>query len=317
MELATTVAEAGEGQLIQESLFVEVGGGERLHLRRIRTGTTGPAVLLVHGAISNGRVFYSDSGRGLAPWLARRGYDAFVLDLRGRGRSLPPIGAGSAHGQTETIVGDLPAALEAIDALRPGAALYCVAHSWGGVYFSSALARRPDWARRVRACVYFGSKRSIRVRNWRRLVEIDFIWQRAASWIVRRHGYLDAARYRIGMEAETAKSLRQSQQWVREDEWRDSDDGFDYRAALARVELPPTLYLAGRADACRGHADDVARFVAESGRHRSRLQLLGKPEGMARDYGHVDMLTSAVAEREVFPLVAEWLAAPPERLTAS
>ncbi|MFC4158085.1 alpha/beta fold hydrolase [Chitinimonas lacunae] len=299
----------------QESLFIDVDGGDRLHLRRIRTGSAGPALLLIHGAISNGRVFYSERGRGLGPWLARRGYDVFVLDLRGRGRSEPSIDRRSAHGQTEAITIDLPAAFGLIETLRPAAPLGCVAHSWGGVYLSSCLARRPELARRVAASVYLGSKRSIRVRNWRRLLEIDLIWQRAASWIVRRHGYLDAARYRIGMEAETAKSLRQSQEWVRAKDWRDSDDGFDYAAALKQQCLPPTLYLAGRADPCRGHADDVARFIAESGPHLHRLQLLGRNEGLSRDYGHVDMLTSEAAEREVYPLIVQWLDDHLEQLT--
>jgi pimeloyl-ACP methyl ester carboxylesterase len=51
----------------------------------------GPGVLLLHGAVSNGRIFASHSGHGLALFLAGHGYDIHVLDLRGRGRSTPPI----------------------------------------------------------------------------------------------------------------------------------------------------------------------------------------------------------------------------------
>ncbi|WP_373282118.1 alpha/beta fold hydrolase [Chitinimonas koreensis] len=88
---------------------------------------------MVHGAIANARTFYSERGKGLGPWLARRGYDVYVLDLRGRGASLPKIDRRARHGQTESIRDDLPAALAEIVRLRgESVALHLVAHSWAG-----------------------------------------------------------------------------------------------------------------------------------------------------------------------------------------
>ncbi|WP_211236899.1 alpha/beta fold hydrolase [Chitinimonas koreensis] len=304
----------------QASLFFDApppaviaGQPDRLHLRRIHAGLDGPgpgspAVLMVHGAIANARTFYSERGKGLGPWLARRGYDVYVLDLRGRGASLPKIDRRARHGQTESIRDDLPAALAEIVRLRgESVALHLVAHSWGGVLLSSMLARRPDWAVRVRSSVYLGSKRSIRVWNWRRLYEIELFWNRAANLWLRRDGYLPAARLGMGADDETAKSLRQSQRWVRERGWVDGDDGFDYAAALRQGGLPPTLYLVGGNDPVRGHERDVRRFAAESGPHPHAIRLLARRGGLGRDYGHVDMLTHAQAEQEVYPLVLDWL----------
>ncbi len=59
---------------------------------------------MLHGAVENGKIFYSDSGRGLAPFLARRGFDVYVGDLRGRGESRPHISRSSRYGQTEAIM---------------------------------------------------------------------------------------------------------------------------------------------------------------------------------------------------------------------
>jgi pimeloyl-ACP methyl ester carboxylesterase len=96
------IAAAIEPPVREELLAVPLPDGARLALRRFHRGDGGP--VLLHGAIENGRIFYSRSGRGLAPFLAREGFDAFVADLRGRGDSQPPIGPRSSHGQTESIV---------------------------------------------------------------------------------------------------------------------------------------------------------------------------------------------------------------------
>ena len=59
-----------------EDLRVPVTATETLYLKRFRSAQAqAPAVLMVHGMMSNGRVFYSQGGKGLAPWLARQGYE--------------------------------------------------------------------------------------------------------------------------------------------------------------------------------------------------------------------------------------------------
>ncbi|RQO76165.1 esterase [Aquitalea sp. FJL05] len=290
----------------QQDLYVEVEQ-QRLHLRRIWREADGPPVLLVHGVMADGRIFYSDSGKGLAHFLADAGYDVFVADLRGRGRSTPKIDATSRHGQTEIICQDLPALHAAIFKLKGGQRLHWMAHSWGGVHMSSCLLRYPQLAAQVASLVYFGSKRSIAVRNLRKWLEVDLIWNIAARWLIRCYGYLPARRIGLGADDETEKSHRQSKRWAKLRPWVDSDDGFDYGAAARHVSLPPALYFAARNDPCRGHVDDVRRFRDESGPHLSRLRLLGRAAGHWHDYDHVSLLTHPDAPADHFPLVLDWL----------
>lgn len=291
----------------QESLYLPVSHGHRLHLRRISQQRTGPVVLMLHGAIANGRIFYSESGKGLGPYLARQGFDVFVLDLRGRGGSTPSIQQQANHGQSETIGEDLPAVMAYLQQLRPDAVVHWIAHSWGGVLMSSALARHPALARQVRSCVYFGSKRSVRVWNWRKLLEVDLVWKGIAPWIAKRCGYLPARRLKMGADDETLQSLSDSVAWVRPGPWRDPVDDFDYGAACRSGALPPILYLVGKDDPCRGHLADVQRFRAESGEHPARIHVLSKAGGHRHDYDHVSMLTHPDAEADHFPLVLAWL----------
>ncbi|TDR82738.1 alpha/beta fold hydrolase [Paludibacterium purpuratum] len=293
---------------LENDLFVAVTAHDRLRLRRIRRPDAGEAVLLVHGAMANGRIFYSNSGKGLAHYLALNGYDVFVLDLRGRGGSTPAIDKRARHGQTESIRDDIPAAHRAIRALKGSAPIHWMAHSWGGVLMHSALLRDPDLISDVTSCVYFASKRSVRVKNWQRCLKVDLFWNGAAHLISRTVGYLPTRAMGLGPDNESRLSHAQSSRWVRHSHWVDPVDGFDYGAAAKHATLPPTLYFAAYHDPCLGHRDDVRRFRDESGPHYSRVHLLGRSTGHRQDYDHASLLTHPDTIEDHFPLVLRWLA---------
>ena len=125
------------------SLFLpSLDGHHQLHVKRVRQPThppthlihlihstftqirsssssnSAPVCVLFHGAISDGRVFYSvKSQKGLGCYLAREGCDVFVADFRGRGASVPPISERHDHGQHELIVDDVRAVSDGVAAL--------------------------------------------------------------------------------------------------------------------------------------------------------------------------------------------------------
>ena len=291
----------------QESISVPLASGDILNMERFFSDTEGPPVLMVHGAIENGRIFYSASGKGLAPFLARSGFDVFVADLRGRGKSSPPIGPGASFGQTEAITEDIPALMAAIKRRRGSVPQHWIAHSWGGVLLTSFLARFPECAPQVASLVYFGSKRTVRVRNLQRLLKVELVWNRFCPLACRLWGYLPARQMGIGSDSETVDSYRQSAQWVRSDRWVDGGDGFDYGTAVRRVALPPIWYLAAANDRALGHPDDVRRFMESAGEQQCRYTVLSRRNGNRHDYDHIDMLTHPDALVDHFPQVVAWL----------
>ncbi|PTB97869.1 hypothetical protein C9994_00645 [Marivirga lumbricoides] len=100
--------------ITSESHFIEKEG-YNLHLRRFFTPDAKASIFLLHGSIEDGRIFYSKSGKGLAPFLAQNGYDVFVADLRGKGKSTPNISPESDFGQKEAIMEDMPAFMDYIN----------------------------------------------------------------------------------------------------------------------------------------------------------------------------------------------------------
>ncbi len=291
----------------QQSIPVPSTSGAVLTLQRFTGAAAGPPVLMLHGAIENGRIFYSESGKGLAPYLAENGFDVYVIDLRGHGKSMPPIDRNSRFGQTEAITQDIPACIEAVRRIRGPVQQQWIAHSWGGVLFTSVLARFPELIKQVDSLVYFGSKRTIRIWNIHRILKVDLVWKWVCPLACRIAGYLPARQLRIGSDSETAKFYRQSAAWVRNDAWIDSDDGFDYAKAIKKLSLPPTWYIAAVNDHALGHPNDVQDFMAAAGKQDCRYTLLSRENGNRHDYDHINMLTHPDAALDHFPQVLEWL----------
>jgi predicted alpha/beta hydrolase len=288
------------------SIPVPLAGGALLNLERFTGAEPGPPLLLLHGAIENGRIFYSASGKGLAPYLAKNGFDVFVADLRGRGKSRPPIGRGACFGQTEAITEDIPAFINAVRKIRGDIPQQWLAHSWGGVLFSSFLARFPEYAPTVSSLVYFGSKRTIRVWNIWRIVKVELVWKWLCPLACRLFGYLPARQMHIGSDSETIRSYQQSATWVKNDAWIDAD-GFDYGTAIQKRSLPPIWYLAAANDHALGHPDDVRDFMASAGEQECRYTILSRANGNRHDYDHITMLTHPDSAQDHFPKVLEWL----------
>lgn len=292
--------------MMDASYYISISPTEQLHLYRLYSNPNGPVVFMLHGAIENGRIFYSnDNQRGLGPYLAQQGFDVYIPDLRGRGLSWPKINRHSHHDQTTAITEDIPAFLRKIVELRGDSPQYWVAHSWGGVLLSAYYARFGEYRHVVKSMVYFATKRRVAVWNWPRVFYVDLMWGVVAPLLTKLFGYLPAKAFHLGPDNETRGFQAQCLRWVREKNWIASD-GFNYAKAISEINLPPILYLAGASDRALGHPEDVCRFMMESGIVSGRFLVLAKSTGYRHDYGHVDILTHRLAEQAVFPLVLDW-----------
>ena len=100
--------------LQEESIFVPLSTTDTLHIKRFYENAEGEPVFMIHGSIENGKIFYSKSGKGYAPYMASQGYDVFVVDLQGRGESTPTMNKNSHYGQLDVIKTDMPACIKKI-----------------------------------------------------------------------------------------------------------------------------------------------------------------------------------------------------------
>lgn len=290
----------------QQSLWLSAGQ-QKLHLMRFCGSERGVPVFMVHGSVEDGHIFYSDSGKGLAPWLACRGFDVFVADLRGRGKSSPAVSAASHWGLREMMEEDFPAMLAEIERLCGTVPQHWIAHSWGGVMQLAYLARWSAHAP-IASLTFFGTKRSIYSWSLRKLLMLGLGWSVIGELLTRVWGYLPARKFGFGSENESAATYRQTRRWVTKEMWRDSQDGFDYAAALKGLALPPALYITGAGDKVLGDARDVRYLMLETGvDQRNKLVIAGKLAGFKHNYDHIDLLTHRDAPADVFVHIEKWL----------
>lgn len=296
-----------EMMIKQTSLYCELTNQQTLHLRHIyKEGVNGPCIFFMHGAVENGKIFYSEKNKGLAPYLAEQGFHCYVADLRGRGKSLPAISKTSMYGQTEAILEDFPAMLAFIESHHGSFPKYWVAHSWGGVLMNSYFARFPEVINKVASCVYFGSKRSLYNHHISKYFQANLLWFGLAHLYTKKYGFLPAKKLKWGSDNETRKSHRQSALWAKRAPWVDSDDGFDYAKVLKNKALPPVLHVAGVNDKALAQPVDIEKFIDESGCGIQKMTIYGRKYGYSFDYGHIDMLTHTLAHQDQFKDLISW-----------
>jgi alpha-beta hydrolase superfamily lysophospholipase len=308
------------------SHFIEPVANVRLHLQEIYAAdptsaknlSDRGAVLFLHGSIENGRIFYSEKGRGLAAFLAQQGYHCYVADLRGRGKSEPVVGRGADHGQWESVVEDIPAIHQFV-CQRHGQGVHWIAHSWGGTLGSATLVRFPELRSTVRSLTMFGVKRQITVRSAEYYFKIAFIWQAVAKLSHWLWGYFPAKRLGFGADNEPWGSVWQVSHWIKNSRWQDPIDGFDYSAALqaqqeqlaaqpdSNYHWPRSWFIAGASDKVLAHVKDVQLLMDELQGADMRLTLLAKANGYRHDYGHIDMLVHRDANGDHFQALPDWL----------
>lgn len=289
----------------QESIYI-TEGEEQLHLRHIWQRKGGVPIFMLHGLIENGFIFYTEKGKGLACYLAEQGFDVYVADLRGRGKSLPAINSQSTFGQHETITCDIALFLEKIQRFNPQK-MHLIAHSWGGVLISSFLARYPKWLDKVHSKTCFGTKRVVTAKTLEAYFKLGLMWRYIAPILAKKNGYFDAKKFRFGSDSETKKSLEESITWVIPGKWHDLNDGFDYYTAAQNVTWPPTWHLTGISDYALGHQQDVQLFIDECNNRNAKFSVLSKQAGNQVNYDHINILTHPNSVNDHFPKLALWL----------
>ncbi|MBL8956028.1 MAG: alpha/beta fold hydrolase [Myxococcaceae bacterium] len=269
-------------------------------------------VVLAHGLGANRFDLDFDERYSLARHLARRGFETWVLELRGRGHAGRHGRATSFDDQAEH---DVEAALSAI-----GQRVLWVGHSKGGLAAYAHLARHPlapiDAIVTLGSPVAFDYGRGFKAFTslMSPLFGLPVIPLRAAtrvatltglppepigSWLVNpknlERRVVRQAIYNVSADV-FGGVAKQFARWAATGRF-DGNDGFDYLKNMAAIRAP-VLLIAGSEDKLATPAGVLAAQRA-----------LGGPSfvHVARGYGHGDLTVGLNAPEEVFPEVSAFL----------
>ena len=292
-----------------ESIMASLPSTDQVHMTRfyLDKKRLGAPVFMLHSTLEDGSTFFSDEGTGLACYLARQGYDVYVADLRGKGKSWPQVSSRSSFGTHQAITEDIPALLNKIVIKRGRVPQIWIGHGWGSVLMCSYYARFGEQLCPVSRMAHFGARRQISTFNPSKKFYINFLWLKLSSWLVRISGYLPAKTLRLGRCNESQGNYRDYLSWSLHNDWSDSEDGFCYGEAICEQQLPPSFYFASEGDKAYGDPADVRQFMKELGPHDGRMLVLSRKSGNLRDYNHLEIVNHEDAEQDHFPLLLEWL----------
>lgn len=335
-----------------ESIWVSMPNGEQLHMRHLKAmpvessvaadaGLFGgeaknliasespKRVFMLHGEVECGRIFYHESGKGLAYHFAQQGYEVFVADLGGRGRSLGCDNEPSSLTVHDIVTDAIPRLLRAAtqhcslseessdsihaysrhshSTLSSIAPTIWVAHGFGGVLLSAAWARMSDAERTATQMIFFSARRKLQTKNRIANTMVKAFCHPLTAKLVNWHNAFPAEQLRLGSANENTDWFSVYTDWISNDSWCDAEDGFDYQAALKANPIPPTLHFATTADKIYSGSADVRAFIDELGCHDARIIVANAIANSKRKYDHLSLLLDPAAVNDIFKDATDWL----------
>ena len=316
--------------------FVRTPDEWDLALHRYRAARTDlPPLILCAGYACNRHFLDFDERYSLARFLARRGFDTWVLELRGRGYSESASGASQSRGWTfdDLVRFDVPAAIAHVQARCAGRRPVWIGHSMGGMVLYAALGERAALAASVAGLVTLASPVAFpAVASWMAhrfgelLLRLPFparlpqqrvlvaLWSLVgqsprAAQVGMNPANLDRAAFGRALPKFICdvprRKLQQFVRWSLTGAFQSVDGRTDYRANLARITTP-ALVIAGAADQLAS-PDVVGDAFDRLGSPHKRYCEFGTRQGASADYGHVDLVFGARAPDEVFPAISAWI----------
>jgi pimeloyl-ACP methyl ester carboxylesterase len=296
----------------------------------------GLPVILCHGLGGNRYSFDLGEAPSLARFLKQRGRDVWVVELRGSGMSGRPGILRSdvpySWGLDDHLHKDVPAVMKKVLERTGAPAVHWIGHSMGGLLALAYLAQNPHGP--VASVVTIGSPTDFS-KIPRRMFEVllKFRWGLricpfapfplvTRAFIPVLHwlpSYVQGLFHRPNIKPRVMRSIAalgspqimSARLWLEFGRFLESaaltaENGVPYLERLSQSQVP-ILALSGSKDLMAPPEAVCAfsRHVREG--CEIRCVPMGKAFGCLEDYGHMDLLLGVGAEREVFPIIDEWL----------
>lgn len=314
--------------------YAETSDGVSLALYR-HGNPKGEPVLMVHGLGANHYNFDYPFDQAPARLYAEAGYDVWTVDLRGHGNSGHSSSGWYRSGFDEMVRFDIPAVVATVLAHNGKQKLHWVGHSMGGMLFYAWAGSHKDVP--VVSAVTLGSPvkmfKSSRLNRWAfrnrtlflllRVLPINVImrWtnpllpmapapfldsqlvQDNCSWpLIKKVAWNST-------NNESLSLLFDFLRWIVTGQWDSREGAVDYRAGLQSITTPTLVVVGSKDRLCPPR--HTRNGWEEIGSDDKRFFVAGTEEGLAAEYGHIDLVFGKRAGAEVVSQTLAWAASHP------
>ncbi|NUN12179.1 MAG: alpha/beta fold hydrolase [Myxococcales bacterium] len=326
--------------LLPRRYFAETRDGWSLALYRYEQRRPIPSqspVICCHGLGSNRYNVDAPGKYSLARYLHQRGFDTWVLELRGAGNSRRRVGR--LHRKTVTydwnfddhVHHDVPATLRLVRAETGHEDVHWVGHSMGGMVgyafltvaaqhhlrsltaigsptFSGMRSNYLDWAVHLRGLLKILDRLPYRT-SLRMLSPVVVLLRKQLTDLFANPENLDPWLMQqlifLALSDLPTSLMRQFLDWYVAHDFRGWYGTHSYKENMQNIHVPVHI-IAGSMDKLTPPHD--LRYVYDHlASSDKQFTLFGKERGHTTDYGHVDLVLGKRAPDEVFPEVANWL----------
>lgn len=254
----------------------------------------GQPVILIHGSFTNRGFWLSPSGKGLASALLEEGFDPWMLEMRGHGDS--PVNQNYSSNDVEAYAQyDIPAAADFVIEQTKQAPLW-VGHSQGGVVISTAFAGGHLSEDKISGFALFGSQTS----RYPLMLRIPVFRLLARALLGFKKSNIVSSK---GPEQEPNGIAKEFVRWAGLFSGWKPKKGQSYWKTIPENDIPVIAFGAPKDP---GDPAKYCKRLAEAINKNCEYHLLNKKGGYAQDYGHVNMVISKDAEREIWPKLISW-----------
>ncbi|GMT95990.1 alpha/beta hydrolase [Corallococcus caeni] len=291
-------------EFASQELWVPTSQAHALHVVEARTSATpatAPGILFVPGLFSDGRFFLGGQGDGPARYFVDEGCVAYVVSLRGHGKSRWPAKRAYDWSFDTYVRHDIPDLVRAVRARHTGP-LFLLAHSMAGYAALAALGVDPSLQASLSGvCTLSSAVNDYSDGGFKKRFQLGI-----SSAVAGVLGRFPAKALKQGPWDEPAGVMRQFTDWAPTGAFRSADGATDYWSALGQVTLPVFAGV-GAADVFHASPSRAQKLVAHLGSARKELAVLGRAQGLSWEAGHFDVVRGERARAEVLPRVLAWM----------
>jgi predicted alpha/beta hydrolase len=281
-----------ENNSLPEPSFVDSKKNSKLALYRFpHKSSIYLPVIMTHGTFSNASVC-----QGLAKFLSREGFDCWIYEWSGHGKS--EFGDLTPDAEDYALF-DVPAVIKAVQAETKQKKCLWVAHSGGGFLPLMYMARDGNRQKEIQTLVTLGSQTTGAGKTLSQKIGIISVMVTMLLF-----GRMPGPLFGLGPEDERMGFMQQWCRWNWTRKWRGKDK-FDYMQAMKKITIP-ALYISGGGDKIAPPEGCHELFKALNSRDKKFI-LCSKKNGFAEDYNHPRLIASQNSQNEIWPLILDFI----------